>query len=283
MISFRRNITVLIGLILLAITATGCDSTETHTTDGPPAVLSPDAFELNTELFSNQNPGSASATKAGEYAHFTYAALRVWPVSLLIKTKLVMPSTLTATALQAEPVLQDGTWVWDSRVNSQDQDLTFRLEGTPDGDSVRWSMFVTAPDADRGRALDNFELYTARTAMDGSSGAWSLYRHLDGERTHVLDADFTVTSDTEKEITFSVPETVEVNVIGSVRYAIDGTQRTFEWTRVGRIGTAEDTFSIVIVATWDAETKAGSIVAPNYNGGEPACWDESFLNVACTG
>jgi hypothetical protein len=41
MISFRRNITVLIGLILLAITATGCDSTETHTTDGPPAVLSP--------------------------------------------------------------------------------------------------------------------------------------------------------------------------------------------------------------------------------------------------
>lgn len=278
MISFRRTNTALIGLILFAITATGCDSTGTNTTDEPPAVLPPDAFALNTELFSNQNPGSTSATKTSEYAHFTYAARRVWPVSLLIKANLVMPSAVTATALQVEPVIQEGTWVWDSRVDSQNQDLTFRLEGTPDGDSVRWSMFVTASDPDRGRALDHFELYTARTAMDGSSGAWSLYRHLDGERTHVLDADFTVTSDTEKEITFSVPETVEVNVIGSVRYAIDGTQRTFEWTRVEqRIGT------IVVVATWDAETKAGSIVAPNYNGGEPACWNESFLNVACTG
>ena len=271
---FRRGTTALIGLVLFAITLTGCDSTGTNTADDPP-TLPPDAFELNTDLFNNHNPGSASVTKTGEYAHFTNAAFRVWPVSLLVKANLLIPSAVTATALQTDPVIEEGTWVWEATADTLNQDVSFRLEGTPDGDSVFWSMSVTAPNPEQGQALDNFELYTAQTALDGSSGSWSLYYNLDGERTRVLDADFTVTSDTEKEVTFSVPATAENNAGDSVRYAVDGTQRTFEWTRV------DDTGNTIVVVTWDAETKAGSIVAPNYNSGEVACWDGSFQNVAC--
>ena len=266
----------LFALSLLALPLTGCDSGGMNAPDDPPPVLTPEAFELNTDLFSNQNPSSSSATKTGEYAHFANAALRVGPVSLLVKANLIIPSAVTAAALQADPVVEDSTWIWEANADTLNQDISFRLEGTPDGPTVAWSMTVTAPNPEQGEALNSFELYTAETALDGSSGSWSLFYRIDGERTRVLDADFTVTSDTEKEITFSVPETAENNAGDSVRYAVDESQRTFEWTRV------EDMGNTVVTVVWDAAAKAGFLVAPDYNGGEPACWNDAFQNVACT-
>jgi len=272
----RLLLAPLFGLAVLALTLTGCDSGGMGATDDPPSVPPPDAFELNTDLFSTPTPGSPTAAKAGEYAHFANAALRVWPVSLLVKANLILPSAVTAAALQADPVVEDGTWTWDATADTLNQNVSFRLEGTPDGSTVAWSMQVTAPNPEQGEALEDFELYTAETALDGASGSWSLFYRIDGERTRVLDADFTVTSDTQKAITFSVPDTAEENAGDSVRYAVDGTQRTFEWTRVA------DTGNTVVTVMWDAETKAGSIVAPAYNNGEPACWDDAFQNVDCT-
>lgn len=272
----RLLLAPLVGLAVLALTLTGCDSGGLNATDDPPSVPTPEAFELNTDLFSNQNPGSSAATKASEYTHFTNAAFRVWPVSLLVKANLIIPSAVTAAALQADPVVEEGTWIWDANADTLNQNVSFRLEGTPDGSAVAWSMTVTAPNPEQGEALNSFELYTAETALDGSSGSWSLFYRIDGERTRVLDADFTVTSDTQKEITFSVPETAEDNAGDSVRYVVDDTQRTFEWTQV------EDSGNTVVTVMWDAETKAGSIVAPGYNDGEKACWNDAFQNVACS-
>lgn len=275
MMSFRRYAIVLFGLALLTIA--GCDGTGPNATDDPPDVLSPDAFSINTTLFSNQASGTARTPKTGEYAHFTHAALRVWPVSLLVKANLILPAAVTAGALQADPVGEDGMWVWTATADTLSQNVTFRLEGTPDGDAVMWSMKVTAPHPEQGQTLDDFELYTAQTALDGSSGSWSLFYRLDGERMRVLDADFTVASDTQKEITFRVPETADEHAGDNVRYAVNGAQRIFEWTRV------EDTDDTVVTVMWNAETKAGSIVAPGYNGGEKACWNEAFKNVTCNG
>jgi hypothetical protein len=275
MMSPHRCAIALLGFAFLMLT--GCDSTEPDVTGEPPDVLPPDAFSIDADLFSNQAPGATRASKTGEHTHFTHAALRVGPVSLLIKANLIIPTAVTAGALQADPVAEDGTWVWTATADTLSQDVSFRLEGTPDGDAVTWRMMVTAPDPAQGQPLENFALYTAQTALNGSSGSWSLFYRLDGERTRVLHADFTVTSDTEKGITFSVPEAADQNAGDSVRYAVDGTQRTFEWTQV------EDAGDTVTTVMWNAETKSGSIVAPSYNDGERACWNESFQNVACSG
>lgn len=275
MMSFHRYAIILFGFALLMLT--GCDGTGPDVAGEPPDVLPPDAFSINADLFSNQAPGATRASKTGEHAHFTHAALRVWPVSLLIKANLIIPTAVTAGALQADPVAEDDTWVWTATADTLNQDVSFRLEGTPDGDAVTWRMMVTAPDPSQGQPLEDFALYTAQTALNGASGSWSLFYRLDGERTRVLNADFTVPSDTEKEITFSVPEAADRNAGDSVRYAVDETQRTFEWTQV------EDTGDTVVTVTWDAETKSGSIVAPDYNNGEMACWNENFQNVACSG
>mgnify|MGYP001202534736 CR=1 FL=1 len=282
MTHFRSSAASLLGAALLALIFAACDGTGTNAdldVNDPPEVVPPEAFELGTDLFSDSNADAQNATKVGtgEHAHFANAAFRAWPVSFALKVNLAVPAAVTAAALQANPVVEDGTWIWEATVDTTDHDheMTFRLEGTPDGETIFWRMNVTVPEPPLGEPLEDFELYTAETTLDGSSGTWTLYYPIEGEQTAVLNAEFTVTDDHAKEITFRVPDYGGEFAGQSVYYAVDGSTRTFEWTRI------EEGVEKVVTVVWDAETKAGFIVAPGYNGGEKACWDADLVNTEC--
>src|SRR5690606_15130819 len=122
-------------------------------------------------------------------------------------------------------------------------------------------------------SYDAFELYDATTTLDGKSGTWRLYYKIDGVRTEVLDAEFDVTSEAVREITFIVPETIPDAGSSTVHYAADGDARLFDWHQ------EPEDFDHLI--EWDEETKAGSITATNYLDGERYCWDENLEDVAC--
>lgn len=267
----------LLALTLAACDSAGPDDVEEDLPEDPPEVVPPDAFDMDVDLFSGEDPAAqqAMAAKNSEHAHFTNAALRVWPVSVAVGAFLIVPTAVTGAALDADPAVNDGTWIWEATVDTTEA-MTFRLEGTPDGQHVDWRMYVTVPEPPQGDPLDDFELYTAETTLDGTSGAWTLFYPFDGEQTEVLNADFTVTDDDAKEITFHVPDTFDEYAGHTVYYAVDGPARTFEWTQ------GEGDAASTVLVTWDAETHAGSITAPNYNDGEPACWDAELVNVACS-
>lgn len=283
MIQARRFAMPLLGMALLAVMLAACDSTGPNDTtehpedEDPPKVIPPGAFALDVDLFSDSNPDTENTRKAytGEYAHFTNAAVRVWPVSSAIKASLIIPATVTQAATQANPVVDAGTWIWETAVDTTDRAMMLRLTGTPDDASVSWSMTVTNPEAAQGPPLDNFELYTAETALDGSSGAYALYLPFESTRRHVLDANFTAGADSTTEVTFRVPEAAGQYAGHSVRYAVNGSERSFEWTQVHPSGNK------ATLVTWNADTKEGSIVAPSYNDGEQACWNANLKNVAC--
>jgi hypothetical protein len=138
-------------------------------------------------------------------------------------------------------------------------------------------MFISADDLG-GAAdadYDAFELYNATTSLDGKSGSWRLYYEVEGERTEVLDAEFEVTSETEREITFTVPPSnPDPGAVGeTVRYHSEGDARLFDWHQE-----PEDNDHLV---EWSASTGAGSITADDYNDGERACWDENLDDVPC--
>lgn len=257
---------------LLAITAfawlslAGCDSQEDNTT--PPDLFPAAAFTLQTDLFSQ---GLAPKDAAG--INFTAAALRVWPVSILLAANLVIPSALTTSALQVDPTQEDGTWVWVASAAVGAATASYTLSGTRRDGGTDWSMRVTMTGAGVQEPLNDFELFSARTTDNGASGSWDLFYPIEGTSTNVLSADYAVASATEKSITFNIPATAEENAGDSVEYAENGDTRTFDWQQVGA--------SLQHVVRWNALDQSGSIAATNFNNGAEACWDANLDDTAC--
>ena len=254
-------------IALFGLLLAGCDSTSTNEPEAtPPRVLPAEAFSLQTNLF-NQN--DAGKTSAG--ANFTAAALRVWPVSVIISANLIIPVAVTAAALQADPIQSGNTWIWNSTVVSDGHEVAFTLEGTVNGSSINWSMRVSYTDGQA--TFDDFELYTAVTDFESQTGTWQLFYEIDGQSRNVLNADFAVPDETHASIVYSIPNTADRNAGDSVSYEVDGHERIFDWHQVKE--------ALNHLVTWDAATQHGSITATNYNNGDKACWDEDLENAAC--
>jgi hypothetical protein len=253
-------------IALYAITFAGCDSNKDE--DAAPDLFPAEAFTLQTELF-NQN----LAPKQAAGINFAAAALRVWPVSLAIGANLIIPSALTTSALQAEAVSEDGSWVWAASATANGLNTAYSLIGTRRDGGTDWSMLVTVQGGMGGETLDDFELFTGRTTDNGASGNWSLFYPIEGVSTNVLSAEYAIVSDTEKSITFSVPTTAEDNAGDTIEYAEIDNLRTFEWMQAGA--------GIQHLITWNATDSTGSITATNFRSGAKSCWDAELNDTVC--
>jgi hypothetical protein len=254
------------ALIAALVLVAGCDSDGTG--GEAPAVVAPGAFEFDATFPQTAHSG-------GDMENWANGASRVGVVTLAVGVHLVMPALATHAATQADPVVVDGTWIWENTIPIEGTPVTFRLEGTPEGQETDWRMLISSDEAIDGAAYDGFELYNATTTLDGRAGHWRLYYLIEDVRTHVLSADFDVDSDDVREITFTVPETnPNPDARGStVLYDHNGDARQFDWHQE-----PEDFDHLV---EWSESTHAGSITATNYNGGVRACWDTALQNVEC--
>lgn len=81
LLRFLSFMTVALGCALL-LAAAGCDSAVDPDVK-PPETLSAEAFQMQTELFEDEEAPEAQSLEAAgeEYAHFTAAATRVGVVS----------------------------------------------------------------------------------------------------------------------------------------------------------------------------------------------------------
>ncbi len=248
------------------VSISACDSTSSE--DEAPDVIPSEVFALPVDLFNQ-----SAAKDAMPGANFTAAALRVWPVSLIISANLVIPSLTTLSALQAEPIFEDGAWTWTSTVNSGGEQVQFTLLAERFGDGTSWSMRLSSSDTTSG-VFNNFELFSAETSDNGEMGSWQLNYPVNGVSQNVLNATYTITSDTEKSITFNVPQTAQSAAGDSVEYTENGDERTFLWQQVAE--------SIMHTITWNATTLEGTIDATNFNGGTMGCWDANLDDIACS-
>ena len=253
-------------VVAAVLLTSGCDSNNTDSfEDAAPPVLSADAFSIDTNIF-----GASPKAQAGP--NFAAAALRVWPVSTIISANLIIPTLVTAAAVQADPVYDD-EWIWSSTATGEGGTIGFTLYATPGADGLDWSMNVSLTEGET--VIADFELYRAQTALNGKSGSWQLFYEYEGTSTNVLRADFEVTDQDTKSILFTVVGGPFDNVGDSVEYRADGSAREFEWT--------EQSQSRSHLVVWDAVTRAGSITSTNFNGGVPSCWDTNLDDVACAG
>ena len=252
-------------IALLGLFLAGCDTTEDP--EAPPPLIPAEAFSLQTNLFSQDDSGKTSAGP-----HFTAAALRVWPVSVIVSANLIVPVAVTVGALQDNQPERNGTtWTWTSTTVADGREVTFTLEGTVRPASILWSMRVSFSDGQQ--TLDDFELYIAVTDLASQTGTWQLFYQIDGQRREVLDAEFFIPGVSGKTITYSIPLSADRNAGDSVRYEVNGDERVFNWNQV------EEGFDHLV--TWNAATRTGSITATNYNNGDKVCWGEDLENAAC--
>ncbi|MDZ4699806.1 MAG: hypothetical protein SH809_08890 [Rhodothermales bacterium] len=254
-------------IALIVVTSAGCDSNKDEAGDAPD-LFPAEAFTMQTDLF-NQN----LAPKQAVGINFAAAALRVWPVSLALGANLIIPSALTTSALQAEAVSEDDSWVWAATAVANGVSTAYSLIGTRHDEGTDWSMRITVQGGMGGETLDDFELFTGRTTDDGASGNWSLFYPIDGVSTNVLSAEYAIVSETEKTITYTIPVTAEDNAGDTIEYAEIDSLRTFDWLQAAA--------SIQHFVTWSASDSTGSITASNFRSGVKSCWDSLLNDTPC--
>ncbi len=264
-----------ISLLALTLIFAACDSTTPGSISGtPPALITSQAFEMDSESFASANAQPGGGTNSVQGANYTRAYATVLLVNLAVGVHLVVPSAATGAAASDTPHVENGTWIWEGRMTVFINNVVdVRLEGTPNGSVVDWEMFITSDNL-LGRVYDDFVLYTATTQIGGGMSTWSLYYDIDGlGRTRVLDADHLQTG-AQNELTFSVPDSnPNVDARGdSVYYLADGNERVFDHV----VGPGQNR-----LIEWDAATSVGSITAFDYNDGERYCWDSNLDDAPC--
>lgn len=256
-----------LALALVGLLA-ACDSTDATGDDDDSGVAPPDpiaalAFDAGTDAFPDEAAaGVAAAGKAAGLA-YTNAAVRVGVVSAIVGLNLVLPAAATEAATRNAPELEGGAFVWSNTIAVLGTPVDVRLTGDPAGAGVDWTLQTAA------EGEDYFTFYTARTTLDGRDGTWSLFNpDSDGS---VLAADFDADSETDREITFSVPPGNDA-AGAEVTYRVDGSTQVFDFTNAD---------GVRALIEWDRETRAGSITADDFNGGATACWDGGLDDVDC--
>lgn len=258
--------TPIVILALFTLLFSSCDLASTD--EEAPTPIASSVFEINTSFFTAQ----AASKQAGP--NFTSAAVRVVPVSIVLAAHLAIPALVTGAALQAEPTFEENLWTWESMVvhAPTSQAVDFTLTANPLGNNTDWTMNLTYYDPGTQQTYEDFDLYTAQTRNGGSEGSWGLFYLLDGVRTNVLNATFVNSNATQKTVTFSIPINAENNPGDSVTYDVVESTRVFTWNRVGGGET---------LVAWNVASGEGSIIDPNYNNGEPACWDATQADTPC--
>jgi hypothetical protein len=163
---------------------------------------------------------------------------------------------------------EDGSWIWVYTYVDGDEEFQVRLHGTPMGDNVHWELRVSASGVDP--SFEEELWFDGETRNEGQFGTWTFYDfNLEGkpavstiEWGEGLDGDYLIVTalhgeDAGDMLTFThdAPEC-------SIDY--NDASEELDW-----------------YIRWNEVTGTGSLMVPEYNNGQPACWDEDQDDIEC--
>lgn len=273
-----RFITVQSIILLSAVFIffTGCNSSSTNVEETPPELPPSVVMEADFSLFSGNNPEANTLIDANNtenpYSHFLNASTRALFLNGAINANLFLPASILTAAQALEPVLnEDDEWEWNFSVSGNSQTFSVTLVGDQQGSGQTvWSVFVSNSLLN----LNDELLLEGISSSNGISGSWTINR-LAGfgitERHLELDWEFDSISDYSVDLEFL--QILDVVPVQSIRTERDGAEK-----RTISRDTDDDLRADI---RWNTETKEGSLVSPEYNNGDRACWDGLFMNTEC--
>lgn len=254
-------------LLIAGLIVTSCnDDPASLNGDEPPQLPPIESMEVDFSTFEDNQQAKAKAN-----SNFAQAALRALVMKAAIDFNLAIPRALLAAAAESEAEFNDeGEWVWSYTHNAGEDTFEVRLVATrQDNDSVRWQFFVTNSMLE----IENKLFFDGTTTADGSQGTWTYY-NLSGEGNEpVSNIEWSVTGEEEVSLRLEVVSDRFNNEGDFIEYSFDGTVKHAVYYNAGEDETTE--------LQWNVGTKAGYLIAPNYNNGEQACWDENFEDISC--
>jgi hypothetical protein len=263
----------LASLVPGAFILAGCgdDSSTNNGEDAPPL---PPAESMEFDFGAFDEP-----RLSGDCQHFHWfqAAGRVTLINLQVAEWVRAPSLVFAAALAQDPVLQPDesylwSYTWDDPETTVTPDYTVRLTGRLEGVHVDWELRVSAPGAEP--PLENATWFYGQSSIQEASGFWVFIDVSVESRPEVARITWDLEG-TERSLAFESIHEQDDNFGDRLTYDANGSSRAVLFFD------ASDNMNWNI--SWDRETRAGSLMVPDYNAGDEACWDTLLCDVVCAG
>ena len=236
------------GLALMQL-PTGRDITDT-------------ADELEDEARDTEPEPEDSAPVEGGYSSFLVGAASLLVMEAGAFVVLAPPSLVLQDTFwngQVDQVAWNA-WEWSKTTVIGETTFVATLSGELTWTGYDLAMVVDAygPDA----VVEDWLWYDGAVSWDGNLGDWTMY-DFDGVEIAWYDYDLDGVGGGLASLELA---------IGVLTAEVDGDARELDF---------EDTDGLHLTVAWDAVTAEGSVVHPDYNGGDEACWDVNLQNVAC--
>jgi len=243
------------------------DDDEDETAEAP--QLPPDASM--TMDFSAFGGDKMAPSDDPPGANFVNAAGRVIILNVAVIINLAPSVIVFKAASNTIPVQEDdGSWTWSYTAEYLIHTFEANLNGRMEGFGTLWSMRVSCDTLDV--PIENFEWYTGEVKLNNSSGSWQFFDHKTPDAAKEIGTiEWEVEDKDTSNLIFSNTDPDSPDLGNTLTYSIDGTTAEISFY------TASDDLTAKI--TWDTVTLAGSIMAPGYNNGERAYWDENLQDV----
>lgn len=265
-----RKITCFI--LLGAFLVTSCnDDPASLQGDNPPEIPPVESMTVDVSTFDNYQQNKEAFGKESN-SNFSQAAIRAFVIKSVVELNLAIPKALLAAASESEAEFNDeGEWVWSYTKNAGNETYEVRLVASQENENeINWQFFVTNSALD----INDKLFFSGTTNADGSQGTWTYYSLMSDNEEPVSVTDWTVTEDGNVDLRLEVVSDRFNNQGDYIEYSFDGTVKNVVYYDAGDDAITE--------LQWNIETNAGYIIAPNYNNGDKACWDENFEDTSCS-
>ncbi len=264
-----------VALIAVHVLMTACDKNPASPDNQQQPTLPPQSsMAMDLSDFNQALPkGQAEASAIGQ--NFITARLTVATINLAVATILSVPTLTFAAAISQQPVLkEDGKFHWIFNVNDGPKTFKADLAGWIDVPATEAVFEMRISTTGVTPALTDFLWYEGRAKLDNKTGYWEIYDALrPASAIKVLRIDWQATDQTHANLELTAIEQGVATYGDKVTYNTNGAGRTVIY-----YDASENT---TVTIEWDAITKAGYIKAPNYKGGEKACWDSQLNDATC--
>lgn len=261
-------------LLIGALVFTSCkDDPASLNNDEPPPLPPTESMEMDFSTFEN-NQAQKSEADQQNVNNFAQAAFRALIAKAVVNVNLAIPKVILEAASNAEAELNENEeWVWSYGRTAGNDTFEVRLVASRESaDEVNWQFFVTNSSLN----IDDKLFFSGSTNTEGIVGTWIYYNLLNSEEDEaVSQITWSVNGEDDVELRLEVVSDRNGRQGDFLEYTFDGTIKNVIYFDADKEETTE--------LEWNTETNAGFIIAPDFNNGEKACWDENFADVACSG
>src|SRR5699024_8118545 len=214
-----------------------------------------------------------AAEQAPGVYNYSRAVGAAYILNQIVELNVTVPHALFSKAHEFDPTFTDeGKWEWKYSHSAAGESYTIQLTASrASNNSVNWNFYVT--NAKLG--LSHRLFFSGQANVDGSQGTWNYYSLEDApSETVVSTLKWKVGNNENAELRLEVTGESSGYQGDYIEYSYDGAIKHAAYFDSSKSNTIE--------LQINTETQAGYLIAPDYNEGKKACWDESKYDTSCS-